>query len=193
MHNRIQELRKSAGLSLEGLANRIGTTKATVQKLETGAMQLTTNWMTRIAQGLHCQPQALLVDAVNREVYIVGEVGAGEEVLLFDDAQAQDFETVECPPGCDPARIAALRVKGTSMMPAMQNGWIIYYDATKPNDISACIGKLSIVQTWDGKMLVKTVRGGSKADRYHLVSHNADIMMDVRLRWCSRVLFIKPV
>lgn len=193
MQNRIREIRTSAGLSLEALAKRIGTTRATVMKLEKGDMQLTTTWMSRIAQGLHCRQQALLEVDDQGEVYIVGEVGAGEEVLLFDDANMRDFEAVECPPGCDPSRIAALRVRGTSMMPAMQNGWIIYYDISKSNDVESCINKLSIVQLFDGRMLVKTVRLGSKDGRFHLISHNADIMPDVRLRWCSRVLFIKPI
>lgn len=50
--NRIRELREKAGLSAERLADRVGTTQATISRLETGARRLTVSWMRRIADAL---------------------------------------------------------------------------------------------------------------------------------------------
>ena len=58
--NRIKELRDARGLSQEGLACECHTTHTTIGKLENGDMQLTLNWMRRIAAALDCKPVDLL-------------------------------------------------------------------------------------------------------------------------------------
>ena len=60
--NRIKELRAQRGLSQEGLARECHTTHATIGKLEKGDMELTLNWMRRIAGALDCKPVDLLSD-----------------------------------------------------------------------------------------------------------------------------------
>lgn len=60
MENRIRELRESVGLSQEELGRKIGTTRATISKLEKGNMNLTQWWMVRLANGLGCTPATIL-------------------------------------------------------------------------------------------------------------------------------------
>lgn len=60
MENRIKELRLKADLSQEDLAKKVGTTRATIMKLEKGTMQLTADWMQKIADGLGCDWTELL-------------------------------------------------------------------------------------------------------------------------------------
>lgn len=58
--NRIRELRKVAGLSQQAVADRIHTSKVTVSDLELGKMQLTVEYMRRIAPVLGVTPADLL-------------------------------------------------------------------------------------------------------------------------------------
>ena len=60
--NRIKELRQARDLSQEGLARECHTTHATIGKLEKGDMELTLNWMRRIAAALDCKPVDLLAE-----------------------------------------------------------------------------------------------------------------------------------
>ena len=58
--NRIRELRKLAGLSQQAVADRIHVSKVTVSDLELGKMQLTHDYMRRIAAALDVAPADLL-------------------------------------------------------------------------------------------------------------------------------------
>jgi len=61
--NRIAEFRKRQGLSQEALADRLGTGRSTIVKLEHGTLRLKQDWMERLAKALHCKPYELLPDA----------------------------------------------------------------------------------------------------------------------------------
>ncbi len=75
MKNRIKELRKLRGLTLEVLAERLNASNQHVSHLENGRRRLTVDWIERIAKALDCHPFELLDDqlAVKSE---------REEVLL---------------------------------------------------------------------------------------------------------------
>ena len=60
LSNRIRELRRSAGLSQEALAEKVGTTNQHIGRLESGKRRLSTDWMERIASALQCDPSDLL-------------------------------------------------------------------------------------------------------------------------------------
>src|SRR5262245_25833587 len=58
--NRIRELRLAMSMSGEQLAKALGTTNATISRLEQGKQALTTGWMERIAKKLRVLPSDLL-------------------------------------------------------------------------------------------------------------------------------------
>ena len=58
--NRIRELRLEAGLSQQALGDAVGTSKMTISDLERGEMQLTQDYMRRIAHALGVTPADLL-------------------------------------------------------------------------------------------------------------------------------------
>ncbi|WP_020591449.1 XRE family transcriptional regulator [Kiloniella laminariae] len=60
MDNRIKELRQAKGLTLQQVADKAGTTKAQVMKLEKGDRRLTDIWMVRLAIALACDPKELM-------------------------------------------------------------------------------------------------------------------------------------
>ena len=66
MGNRIRQLRKSQGLTLTQLAEKVGTTNQQLSHLEKGRRRLTQDWMERIARGLNCRPIELLEETVDK-------------------------------------------------------------------------------------------------------------------------------
>lgn len=60
MSNRLREFRDRAGLSMQALANRVGTTAPQINKLEKGERRLTLDWMTRLAGALGIEAKDLL-------------------------------------------------------------------------------------------------------------------------------------
>jgi transcriptional regulator with XRE-family HTH domain len=65
----IRAVRKARGFTLKDLANAIGTTPQTVQRLETANMTVSLEWLQRIADALGIQPHLLLIplDALPEE------------------------------------------------------------------------------------------------------------------------------
>lgn len=60
MINRIREVRKSKGLTLQTLADRVQASNQHISHLESGRRRLTVDWIERLAKGLDCDPLALL-------------------------------------------------------------------------------------------------------------------------------------
>lgn len=58
--NHLREWRHSRGLSLERLAERVGTDKTQLSRLEKGNRRLTVDWLERLASALQCSSQDLL-------------------------------------------------------------------------------------------------------------------------------------
>lgn len=60
--NRLREWRKDAGLSLEELAFRVGSTTATLSRYERGQRSMTLDLLVQLAPHLGCKPADLLPD-----------------------------------------------------------------------------------------------------------------------------------
>ncbi len=75
MRTRIRELRKLRGLTLKQLAEQVGTTPQTIQRLETANMTVSTTWLERIASALRMEPAELLALSGARDVPFLGRIG----------------------------------------------------------------------------------------------------------------------
>lgn len=60
VQHRIREIRESKGLSMAQVAEKIGTTQASVSRIETGQRELTEGWMRSIAKALEVDPIDLI-------------------------------------------------------------------------------------------------------------------------------------
>lgn len=60
--NRIREIRMAAKLSQQSLADQVGVSKVTISSLEVGKMQLTLDYMKRIARVFGLTPVDLLLE-----------------------------------------------------------------------------------------------------------------------------------
>lgn len=117
--NRIKELRSERGLTQAQLAEMVGTTDATIQRLESGKRQLTERWAAQISTVLGVDVSAVfgaILPATNAGLPVIGEVQAGvwREIDFTDEPKHRPL-----PLGPDPRyhQFAqfALMVVGESM------------------------------------------------------------------------------
>ncbi|MGF7160468.1 transcriptional regulator with XRE-family HTH domain [Rhodoligotrophos appendicifer] len=72
MKTRIRELRRLRGWTLRSLAERIDTTPQTVQRLETGDIAVTADWLSRFGSAFGVHPADLLGGTGARSIELLG-------------------------------------------------------------------------------------------------------------------------
>lgn len=125
--NRIRQIREGKGLTLEELGERMDTTGATVQRLETGKRKLTDKWMHKLKEALDVSIPELIEDpesSVPTGIELKGEVRAGAWLELDDqhDADIPAFIDIMPDRRFPRARQFALRVVGSSMNKYIEPG-----------------------------------------------------------------------
>jgi transcriptional regulator with XRE-family HTH domain len=144
--NRIKELRESRGLTLAQLADRVGTSHATIQRLESGKMRLNQDWIDKISAALNVQLSEIfgeIVPATPDGLPVLGEVQAG---VWRETEVADEPKHAPLPIGLDPRysgkRQFALVVRGESMNRIVQDGayivcvtWADLGRAPRDNDL----------------------------------------------------------
>ncbi len=138
--NRIREWRQKRGLSLQQLAEAIGTTRAQVDKLERGERRLTVDWMVRLAAPLACVPADLLPSVGTtapappdreRLIPVRSAARGGNEQEMF--LQDGPIDHRPCPGFVAHVRDAyAIYVVGDSMVPMYRPGQLLYINPHKP-------------------------------------------------------------
>lgn len=125
-----------------------------------------------------------------RMVPVVGEVGAGAEVTAIDaHLQGGGFEEIEAPHDLSPDA-KALRVRGTSMLPAYEDDDILIYDENL-TDPSAMVNRRCVVKLADGRMLIKRLRRGQHG-LWNLESFNDVLIENVAVEWVARIKYVIP-
>lgn len=191
MPNRIRQWRKLRKLTLEKLADRLGTSAGHLHKWETGKVAITVDRLQEVANALGCGLLDLIDGII--KVPVVGKVGAGAVVESIDDYPlGQGLRQVRCPTGLDPQQTVAVEVEGDSMLP-IEEGWLLFYTRNYDGVPVECLGKLCIVQLADeGARYVKRVKLGRKPGVFNLYSTNAREMEDMPLLWAAPVLDARP-
>jgi hypothetical protein len=147
------------------LGAAVGSGRSTVVKLERGDLPFTEAWARRLAPALGVKPHQLDYDA---------------------------GETLPRPP-MTTGDLLAVEVRGDSMLPLAEEGWHIVYTAEATVDENECLNRVCVVQLdEDESMLVKRVLRGTKPQHYHLMSTNAPLIEDAKLRWAAVVKAIVP-
>jgi DNA-binding XRE family transcriptional regulator len=188
MFKSIKDARKAAGLSQDALAEAVESGRSTIVKLEKGILPMSEAWAKRLAPALGVRPDQLWSGP---QIPIVGYVGAGQRVYAYED-MLDAGETIDRPP-MTAGDLFAVEVKGDSMLPLAEEGWHIVYTAEATVDEAMVLNRVCVVQLdEDESMMVKRVVKGSKPYHYHLLSTNAAMVEDVRLRWAAVVKAIVP-
>jgi transcriptional regulator with XRE-family HTH domain len=126
MANRLRELRKAAGKTLEQVAKEANTTNQMVGMLERGDRKLTVEWMERLAPPLNAKPSDLLViDTNHHRIFLQGEVQAGKWRSADESDIKPEYFDLPLPAAFLQLRPYALRVVGPSMNNVYPEGTIL--------------------------------------------------------------------
>ena len=189
--------RKRAGLSQEALAERAETSKGYLSDLESGKRPVPPGRLVeRIASALGVQPADLFRDPNESSVPdpfvpVIGLVGADAEgSVLFSDGQGTGDE-VPIPPG-GTVKARALLVKGHSMSGFADDGALIYFEDQRTPPTPDMLRQPCVVETADGRVLVKKLLKGSGPGVYDLESLNGPLLEDQRLNWAAEITAVIP-
>lgn len=185
---RIRQVRKDAEQTQEQFAARLSVSRGAVGNWELGKgikrenlvaisaeFAVTVDWL---ATGVAKAPQG--------QVQKVGYVGAGQAIVPFE---ADESEWVDAPPEMEPGTVA-VEVRGESMLPAYEDGFLLYYSKRLPP--AEMLNKRCVVQLANGSMLVKTLRRGTTPGYWNLGSLNAYDIEDQVVEWAAPIDWIKP-
>jgi len=123
---------------------------------------------------------------------VVGYVGAGETVLSIDDhAKGSGLYKIDAPQG-EGGGVCVV-VRGQSMSPRFRDGEHLGYSREDGLDLAKCFGRECVVQTKDGRQLVKIVEPGNAPGEVTLVSVNSatPIEQNVAIEWVAPVTWVK--
>lgn len=152
--NRIREIRKSRGMSMETLGAEMvpPITLATVQKLETGQMGLTLDYINDIARILDVAPGEIITAAPPvRHVPILGGIAAG----TWSEALEIEGGSLPIPSDAGGPRAFALEVLGESMNRIIADGGFVVVD---PDRTVLADGKAYAVSNGDNETTFKIFR-----------------------------------
>lgn len=182
----IRQLREDRKVKQVAVIQATGLDKSTVYRHERGEIALFSDGARSIFSALGLDTDDAIVAALaSAEASLVGEVGAGAVVYPFDDGD----EMIPAPTGMD--HPIAVRVTGTSMMPAFRPGDVLFCEQ-KPVTGSHIVNEDCVVETEDGQRLVKKVLRGGEPGTFRLYSYETmDHGEDVRLRTAAVVRWIQ--
>lgn len=122
-------------------------------------------------------------------VPIVGYVGAGAEAHFYAVAQG-NLDVAPAPMDATPSSVA-VEIRGTSIG-AMFDRWLVYYDDVRSPVTTDLIGRLCVVGTADGRILVKKIKRAKLPGTYDLISETEPAIEAVSLEWAARVKQLSP-
>jgi phage repressor protein C with HTH and peptisase S24 domain len=158
MKNRIREFRERAGLSMQALADRAGTSAPQINKLEKGERRLTVDWMVRLGRALAIDPKELLppeisaigggaegvaalkpvpVELGHEDLPVLGRAQGGRGVLIIPAEQQAVAWTYRPPQLRGVSDAFAVFAYDDSMHPMYKHGqtlWVHPHLPVKPGD-----------------------------------------------------------
>ncbi len=150
LSQKIYQLRKRHGLTLEQVADVVGVGKSTVRKWETGMIaNMRRDKIALLAKALHTTPAYLMgwkEDTINEDntssairIPVLGYVAAGIPISAIEDII--DYEELAPDMVKDGAEYFGLQIKGNSMEPKISDGDVVI--VRKQPDVDS--GQIAIV------------------------------------------------
>lgn len=192
---------KRDGLSMSGLENRAKVPRDTIRDFMRGKTQvLRADKLQKILNVL--EPR--------HKVQVTGTIRGGPEIIPLS-ANAKDHNVeVDCPPGCAPYDVVAVRIEGNAMLPVFHDGWIIYYSRrndmpippisggwqvpyakTGAKPFAEFLGKPCVVGLADGRTLLGTLKRAAGKSGYDLANYNDADIRGIKPVWVAKIVFIK--
>ncbi len=184
MQTRIRKLRKTRGWTLRQLADQIGTTPQTVQRLETANMTVSMDWLEKFANAFNVSPVDLMETSSAKDVECIGEIGGdgaldtslagfGEQTFLSFDIPAHN----------------PIAVRITQPVGAFLAGTVLVADRLARSHWPSAIGWDCLVAVEGGPTLLRRLVEG-QSDTYTLVplTTGTPVLHNQRLDWVARLV-----
>lgn len=187
IRNRVREIRKSRGLTLEKLAEKTGLSVSQLSRIEKHDRGWSVTSLPKIAKALNVDIGELL-DASNawQDAKVLGDVGQ-TIWTRFKKYNGKSCPTVRLPAAI--GEVLALTVSGPALYPRYTEGDVIAV-TKKPVDPDLCIGRESLVTLDSDYVALKTVQPSGEPGRYTLISHNEPPVLSRTIACCRPVVFI---
>lgn len=186
----LDQMMQATGLDLSNLARRAKLAPSTLTRFYKQPVKHTLS--ARSLAALYAisgipPSQAILPSQNNRQVPVMGEVGAGSVVIPFSEDH-QCLEMADAPLASDKSTVAVI-VRGDSMYPVFCEGDLLFYDQDQAGSADNYINDQCVLQLSNEQMLVKIITRGSSDGLYNLISHNAQPIIDAEVDWAAPVTF----
>lgn len=183
---KLRQAREEKGLSQTKLASLTGVPQSSIDRIEKGQSEMSRHTPTLVRYFGFSETTT----TPGMSVPVIGYVGAGAEVIPYDDhAKGDGFEHIPAPPGVFHG--IALIVRGESMWPRFMDGDIVVIDKAQLALISL-VGKTCYVQLDDGRCYLKIIQRGTVPGHWNLISHNAPPIENVLIDRAYPVVWMRP-
>jgi transcriptional regulator with XRE-family HTH domain len=189
---------KQLGKSQRGLAIRLGLDAARITEILNNRRRVTYDEAVDMAEFFETTLEEIVGRLgkthnapPKRRPRLVGYVGAGESIYSLDDQErGAGIEEIGGLTG-DGEDEFVLLVRGDSLAPRFKDGEYLGYSHAKGGDPERCIGAECVVQTRDGRKLVKILVRGDRPGRFTLASVTAAAPeeREVELEWVAPVVW----
>lgn len=195
LNQRIRFWRKRRKLTLEVLANELGTSAGHLHKWETGKVSVNLDRLSEISRVLGVGIRDLIVDKSRiASIPVIGVLDrAGTVIPLQDMASGQPPLFVDAPDGLEVEIGAAIEIASDALQP-IPNGWLLFFNLRKNTVADDAVGNLCVVKQDDAEFsMVRRVGQGSKKGMYNLFSPHSTEILDTRLSWAAPVVSVRPL
>jgi DNA-binding XRE family transcriptional regulator len=188
--NRIKDLRKARGMTVETLAERAGYSVGHVNNIENHKRGFTPRSLKKIATALGVKPAELL-DTSNawQTVPVFGFIGEKGVFRPGGSGSTAPPEQVKIPLAL--GDVVALRVDGSHLYPKYEDGVTIIC-AKDTTTAATCVGRECLVVLPDGFAMIRHVARGWEDEHYNLTFHNQPPLLNVEIINCRPVLLVLP-
>jgi transcriptional regulator with XRE-family HTH domain len=186
---------KQQGKTQAGLARALGRSPSAINNLLKGRRRLRTDEIPKVAHYLEISPPRLFTgDDVTHvtngtpAIPVIGYVGAGGFAYRYAVGQG-DLDKIE--PEQTMPQTVAVEIRGDSLGRSFDR-WLVFYDDGAHPATENLIGKLCVVGLPDDRMLIKTIRRGSRAGLFTLESNTEPAIKDTPIEWAAQVKAMRP-
>lgn len=181
MKTRIRHFRKMKGMTLRQLAQLVGTTPQTIQRLETSNMTVSTDWLEKIAEALEVRISDLLDDGLIRGI---PRLGASVRDGRVAPGPQSDLFTLDIPAD-DPVAVEITNTIG----PYIAGSFVVGKRYSEGNLINA-VGRNSIVGLKDGALLLRRVIQLPTSGEFSLLTFDSggDFTHGAEIDWAAPII-----
>ena len=184
MQTRIRKLRKTRGWTLQQLADLVGTTPQTVQRLETANMTVSMDWLEKFANAFNVSAVDLMETSSSRDIECIGEIGHNGALENAPGGfSEQSFLSFDIP-AHNP-----MAVRITQSVGPYLPGTVLVADRLARRQWPDADGWDCLVELEDGPTLLRRLIEGSN-NRFTLVALTSGIpvLYNQKLNWVARIV-----